>query len=390
MNGVRAKIDYLLKHNLAMQRAYKLLGSWAFRFVGLFQKTDEQLVLLSGHGRKFGDSPRVLFEAMRSDPRAKNLRYVWALEPGDATQIDGAQVVLADTPAYFLTALRARYWITCVNIERGLQFKKQGTTYLNTWHGTPMKTIGNAAGGRKDYDFSHIDYFCAAGEFEREIYLRDFGVRPESILMSGLPRNDELYHVTPERVELARERLRVPAGKKVILYAPTWRDSLDSGVSYEIKPPIDMKNWEAALGDEAIVFVRAHAYANKLMDIEYNDFVRDATDYPVMNDLLIAADILISDYSATIFDYAILERPIFCFAYDLDDYKKARGLYLDPDEVLPSGVVRDEEALLGAIRSIDYEAACADARALKHKYLTHGGHATGMCLDALLGSGQPE
>lgn len=384
MKGLRAKIDYRIKHSRSLQRAYKALGGLLFRIVGCFTGIDQRLVLFSAHGRGYNDSPRTLYEAMQDDPRCRGFTYVWALEdPAQAPQ--GCRAVRPDTPAYFVTALRARYWVTCVNIERGLTFKKKGTTYLNTWHGTPLKTIGNAAGGRGDYDFSHIDLFCCAGDYEKAIYLRDFRVRPQAILKSGLPRNDELYRADALAVEQARALLGIPPGKRVILYAPTWRDSADGGASYVVKPPVDMEKWKAALGSDTLVLVRAHAYTNKLMGIRFDGQVRDVTRYPYVNHLMLAADVLVSDYSAILFDYAILLRPMVCFGYDYEEYKAARGLYLDLDRVLPGGVLRTQEQVLDRLVHMDEEEEKARTRAFRDAYLQWGGQATQICLDALLG-----
>lgn len=383
MKGFRARADYLIKHSRGLQRLYRGLGGLFFRAAGLCTRIDPNLVLLSAHGRGYNDSPRAIYQAMLKDARCKGFTYVWALEdPAQAPQ--GCQVVRPDTPAYFRTALRARYWVTCVNIERGLTFKKKGTTYLNTWHGTPLKTIGNAAGSRGDYDFSHIDLFCCAGAYERDIYLRDFKVRPEAILQSGLPRNDQLYRAGAQEIRQARERLGIPQGKRVILYAPTWRDSGDGGASYVVKPPVDMEQWKKALGPDTLVLVRAHAYTNKLLGIRFDEQVRDATAYPEVNDLMLAADVLVSDYSAILFDYAILERPMVCFGYDYEAYKAARGLYLDLDRVLPGGVLRTQAEVLERLTHMDVEAERARTRAFKNAYLQWGGEATQICLDALL------
>ena len=388
MTGLHAKIDYILKHNAVLQILYKVVVSFIFRCAGLFVKVDDQLVLFSGHGRKYNDSPRVIYEQMRIDPRCKNLRFVWSLDPNDTQVIEGATIVHADTLSYFLTALKAKYWVTCVNIERGLRFKKRSTLYLNTWHGTPIKTIGNAVNGRNDFDFSNIDFFLCAGDYERQIYERDFSVRPASIRMTGLPRNDRLYHATQQDVAAARERLDIKPGQRVILYAPTWRDSIDGGANYNIKPPVTMNRWKDVLGNDCVVFVRAHAYTTQLMGIEFDENVRNATGYEPVNDLLLASDILISDYSAILFDYCILERPMVCFAYDYEDYAKIRGMYLDITEELPGCVFEVERALLDHIQNMDMSAECVKTTRFKEKFLMAGGNATDMCIDYLMGDGK--
>ncbi len=105
---------------------------------------------------------------------------------------------------------------------------------------------------------------------------------------------------------------------------------------------------------------------------------------PSINKLMIAADILISDYSATIFDFSILEKPIVSFAYDLEEYAEARGFYEKLDEdVLPGDVFRTEEEVIHHIKTMDYEAECEKCRTLKKKYLAVNGNATNECLDYL-------
>ena len=385
MRGLRAKIDYILKHNAFISRVFIGSVSICLKFVGLFVRTRNNTVIFSGHSRKYNDSPRVIYEYMLSQPRFSDMHFIWALEnPEEGASIPGnPEIVKADTFKYFRRTLAAKYWITCVNIDRNLKYKKKKTKYLNTWHGTPLKTIGNSAAGRKDYNFSHINLFCSAGEYEKEIYIRDFCLRPESIINTGLPRNDELYSFSETEKNEIRERLGIPADKKVILYAPTWRDSKDKGKEYAIKPPMDVSKWKDKLSGEYVLLFRTHPYTNKLLGIQFDDFVMDYTNYPVINDLLKIADILISDYSATVFDYSILERPIVCFAYDYETYAKERGLYADLNEVLPGGVVYDEDSVINRILSMNYEKECELTKAFKEKFLEFGGNATEICVEKL-------
>lgn len=384
MSGIRKKIDYILKHNIVIQIIYKKVMSAFFRFIGLFVKTDDKLILFSGHGRKYNDSPRAIFEYMITHEQYKDFKYVWALEEPDKVEIAKCTKIKVDTMKYFITALKAKYWVTCVNIERGLNFKKKNTVFLNTWHGVSINEVGNAVSGRKDFDCSNVDIFCYSGEFEKNIIIRDFNTREESMLPSGLPRNDELYHIKKEDIIKLREKLNIPQDKKVVLYAPTWRESNDNGSSYKIAPPIDWNKWEKELGDEHIVLLRTHAYTNKLMGVKFNDFVRDFSLYPKVNDLLVVADIIISDYSSIIFDYSVLGRPIICFGYDYDEYTKRRGFYFDLNKELPSGIIKSEEEVLKKIKYMDYEAECKKTIQLRDKYINYGGSATQMCVERLI------
>jgi CDP-glycerol glycerophosphotransferase len=117
-----------------------------------------------------------------------------------------------------------------------------------------------------------------------------------------------------------------------------------------------------------------------LLGVEFNSFVRDYVNYPNINDLMKISDILISDYSATIFDYAILERPIISFAYDCDEYGEERGFAMDPRAEMPGGIVKTEDEVIDRILGMNYEKEVAAVKAFKNKYLTYGGQATEKCV----------
>ena len=383
--GIKNKIEYLLKHNAFMQKTYKVCAGSALRVAGWFVKTDPDLVIINSlGGKRFGDSPKVIYDYLRCHDEFKHLHLVWAFE-NPAKFDTGCETIKMDTWTYFKTALKAKYWISNVNIERGLSFKKKATHYLNTWHGVPLKYIGNDCPGRDDYDMSYIDSFCYSGPFEYDIYQRAFRVKGQNLLLSGLPRNDELYDVDDEKVAEMRKRLNIPEERKVLLYAPTWRDSEDGGKTYNLAPPVDFRKWERELGDDYVLLFRAHHFTTQHMKIEFNDFVRDMSDYPAINDLMIASDILISDYSATIFDYCILERPIISFAYDYEDYKVSRGLYVDLPTELPCGIVKTEDEVIESIRNMDSKASSEKVKVFKNKYVPEGGNATEICVKALFG-----
>ena len=386
MRKFKKWLEHLLKHNTLVQTLYRVIMSSVFRFIGLFVRTDEKLVLMNGHGFRYNDSPRAIYEKMAELGMLSEYRVVWALREAEKYDIEGAEKIEIDTLKYFITALRAKYWISCVNIERALHFKKKKTVYLNTWHGASLNHVGNAVSKRNDFHYEHVNFFCINGEYERDFVIRDFNLLPSSLLASGYPRNDALYGVDAEAVKKMREQLGIPEGKKVLLYAPTWRDSTDGGASHKLAPTIDWQRWKKELGGEFVVLLRTHPYTTKLMNVEFDDFVINCTDYPRINDLMIASDLLISDYSSTILDYAILEKPIICFGYDYEEYSAQRGFYFDMEEVMPSGVIRNEEALLAHIKGLDWEAERAKSRKLKNERMEYGGNATLTCIDAVFGT----
>ena len=332
--------------------------------------------------QQYNDSPRSIYEKIIHNPKFKDYKCYWAVAKPNETDIPGKCIkVKADTWKYFMTAMKCKYWIACVNVERSLRFKKDECIYLNTWHGTPFKTIGNTAVGRKDFDFSYINYVCVSGTYEKELFIKAFNVSPEQMLFTGLPRNDELYRVTKEDAKNLRKKLNISEHKKVILYAPTWRDSNDGGKTYALKPPVNIAYWKQKLGDEFIVLMRTHPYTNKLLGIKFDDFVRDYSSYPKINDLMIVADYMVSDYSSAMFDFSILEKPMFCYGYDYDSYKNDRAFALDPQMALVNGVIKTEEELLEKIKTCNYKEECNNTKDFKHKYFEYGGKATDICIN---------
>ena len=143
--------------------------------------------------------------------------------------------------------------------------------------------------------------------------------------------------------------------KKVILYAPTWRDNQHtSGQGYTYKTEVDFDKLREELGDDYVILFRAHYLVANSFDFDrYRGFVEDVSSYSDINELYIAADILITDYSSVFFDYANLRKPVIFYMYDLEEYANdIRGFYISLDE-LPGPVVRDEEALIKEVRACD-------------------------------------
>ena len=385
---VRNKVEYVLKHNPWIMKSFMGVGSLFFRAVGRLIPIDESLVLLCSYSGKFyNDSPKRIYEYMINDPRCKDYKYVWALREPEKVAIPGnCEKIKIDGWKYFKTALKAKVWITNVNIERGLRFKKKDQFYLNTWHGTSVNWVGNAVDGRDDFKWDYVDAFCYAGEYEREFIKRDFLIKDESLLPSGLPRNDDLYTVDEDRKRRIKEALCIPANKIVILYAPTWRESADGGESCNITPPINIEKWRKELSDHYVLIFRTHHNTKEMLGIEFDDFVRDGSDYPEVNDLMVISDYLITDFSCIMMDYSILGRPIIEFGYDYDEYSKTRGFYIDLEKEIPSGILRTEEEVLDYITKSNYEKECKKAKLFRDRHVEYGGHATQMCVEKIIES----
>lgn len=370
------KIAWLIKHIPFIQLVYQKVMSLVFRVMGLFINVDDKLVLLSSYGGdQYSDSPKVLFEAMKADPRFTGYRYVWAFGNPEKFDVPGAEKVKIDTLSYFKTALRAKVWITNVNIERGLHFKKKSQVYLNTWHGTGPKKGGNAVKGRKDYDFSYVDIVCVDGKYARDEMVNWFNAKDEHLLYSGRPREDELFTFTYDDTKRVRSALKISDDRKILLYMPTWREYGNLELDTEL--------WEKELSAEYVMLVRAHHFAKKGISVSEDRFWIDVSSYPDVNDLYWVADSLISDYSSAFFDFGLLGKPMVCFGYDYEKYEAGNGFLMDLKNEFPSGIKRTESEVIEFIKSMDYQDESNQCKAYVDGYVKHPGNATQMCIDKI-------
>ena len=259
--------------------------------------------------------------------------------------------------------------------------------YFNTWHGTPIKKMGTDI-PKTNKSFSkvarksNIDVFTVQGDFEADVFSRVFHINKENILKSGLPRNDRLSKYNSEYKEELKRKLNLPADKKIIFYAPTFREfERDSQRNCVLKPPIDLKRWEEELKDKYCLLFRAHYEVGKVMRIQSNDFIKDMSDYPNLEDLMIASDMLISDYSSIFFDFSIMDKPMLHFTYDYEKYSAKRGLYFDVRQEL-SGCDNEKE-LISLLKNMDFQLESAKTAQFRNKYVNYFGNATEQAIDCI-------
>ena len=377
-----------VKYSKIIYSLYYNIGSLLIRLMKLFVRTDDKLIVFASFGgRKYDDSPKVIYEAMLEDPRFEDYHLVWAFIQPDAFDIPYGQKVKIDTFSYYKALLAARVWITNSSMNRGLRFTGKHTFLLNSWHGSTIKKMGadinagNTSFKRKGHKHSGQIMLAQSG-YDVDVFSRAFRMPRGEFRTIGLPRNDELAHASLERQITLKRELGIPNRKKVILYAPTFREyNKDSGNNVVLNPPIDLAKWERELGDDYVLLFRAHYEVAKVMGVENSDFVKNVSSYSSLNDLMIASDMLISDYSSIFFDYSILGKPMLCYCYDYDKYAEKRGMYFDIRDWQP--YASDENVLLKLIKETDSNCECPSTMKFQKKFVTEFGNASQKALDII-------
>lgn len=239
---------------------------------------------------------------------------------------------------------------------------RKGTTVVQLWHGTgTIKKFGQDVNTGKLYDLekranSNIDYLIVNSEATRELYAGCFSVPVEKVKVLGLPRTDLLFSDSQIRMRKERFYRQYPdlKRKKIILYAPTFRD-------HEVDDPkiyLDVKKMAEELPDDYCLGLRLHPFvASRFqLDDSCRGKVLNFSGYDSINTLLMVTDVLITDYSSIIFEYCIYRRPMIFFAYDLEEFSdQGRGFYRNYEEYVPGPVVKTTDEILEVIASGDYK-----------------------------------
>lgn len=360
---------------------YYYVMSFMVNVYKLFLRADNKLILFVCYGgRHYSDSTRVIYEAMLDDSRFADYKIYWAFTHPENYPFIPHKVNI-NSVKYFNIALRARCWVSNVIVERALNFKGIHTFYFHTTHGILCKLDGKDSIDSQNFKTlsreHKWDCCLASSEFEKYVYAGMFGIPIGRMKVIGMPKNDILVNHTKQYRESLRKKLGIADGKIAILYAPTFREEANFNEVFDV----DVKLWHKILGPDYVLLYRAHPVVST-SDKQNNDFFIDVTHYEVVEDIMIAADILVSDYSGIIFDYCIMEKPIFLWPYDYDKYNKIRGLYFDIRKELPSK--ENQTELLYMIRESDYsEIVSKYVVPFKNKYETEYGNATKQSLDII-------
>jgi CDP-glycerol glycerophosphotransferase len=323
--------------------------------------TKKGLVFFESHlGKQYSDSPRAIYEELRRRELPYTCVWSYAKQP-DGFPEDATLVRRYGWRALIAMA-RAEFWVDNAGLPP-LALKRADQTYIQTWHGTALKVMGfdvpsvkrasKAEHEALERQAGRWDHFLVRCEHDVDTLVPAFRVKGE-ILRYGYPRNDVLARPLSPQERLDRlAKLGLPRDRRIVLYAPTFRERTGGGRE-KFTLQIDVDRFAAELGSTHVLLVRPHYLDRYVVAPRHADVVRNASGVHDVSDLLAVADVLVTDYSSVMFDFAVTRRPMVFFTYDYDEYvNESRGTYFDLAETAPGPLVATSDDVLAAIRDAD-------------------------------------
>lgn len=381
MKKLKAFVIELTKKNIVIRKFARWVlyhyRHLVYSIIKMTVKTEDRTVCFKAfNGKSYSCSPKAIYEYMLTEEKYKDFKFIWAFkEPENYKFLEdnpNTTLVKDATRDYLKAMAKSKYWIHNYRVADHI-YPKSDQVYVQCWHGTPLKRLGydiensdNALNSTDEIRFKYkvdaakFKYILSPSKFASEKFISAWNLKAigkeNCVIEEGYPRNDELFNVKETEKDRVKKALGIEnTDKKIIFYAPTWRDNQhDSKIGYVYKTEVDFDRLREALGDEYIILFRAHYLVANSFDFEkYSGFIYDVSKYDDINDLYIVSDLLVTDYSSVFFDYANLRQPMIFYMYDYDEYKnEMRDFYFDIDE-LPGPIVKDEESLIDAINNLD-------------------------------------
>ena len=359
--GISVKIKMLIKKILKyISRMFSKTPKRKF-YYGMFYKhckvKSNVILVESFHGSNISDSSLALVrQILKSYPGKYKIYYGTENKKAHTEFINeiGLDVKLIDVTTFRYTKILATAKYLINNSSFPVYFvKKPEQVYLQTWHGTPLKTLGKKMrlGIESMYNVQHnflqADYITFPNDFTKDVMMEDYNLNDlytGKVVMAGYPRN-EIFFKKEEGEEL-KKKLGLE-GKTVYAYMPTWRGTSNHDINtaaYESKVKEIFKLIDKKLGDEQVFFVNFHPILKDSISLSkykhIKPFPKGIDNYSFLN----CADALVTDYSSVFFDYSLTKKPIILFMYDYDEYMHDRGMYMDV-ATLPFRKIYDEKEL---------------------------------------------
>lgn len=333
--------------------------------------TSKNIILFESNvGRNYSGNPRYIYEQMLHENLDQKYKFVWVFEnpnqdiPGNAIKVKRARL------RYFYYFCRAKMWV-CDSRQPEFIIKKESVVFIQTWHGTPLKKLAldmkvlDMAGSTDLSAYQDVfikdtakwDYLISQNKYSSEIFKRAFKFNG-TILETGYPRNDALISKNNiEHINKIKKTLGLPMDKKIILYAPTWRDNEfhRTGI-YKFNLELDLDLIKEELKDYIILIKTHYLVEEDMKNINKKfDFVYTYGNEIDIQQLYLISDLMITDYSSVMFDYSILKRPMIFYVYDYENYEKnLRGFYFDMSEEVPGPIVTNTSQIVAYIKNGEY------------------------------------
>ncbi|WP_185790728.1 CDP-glycerol glycerophosphotransferase family protein [Bhargavaea beijingensis] len=322
-----------------------------------------KVFLESGLGKSLGDSPKEIYDVLQKS--GKDYEFVWSYNRRFPNKPQNTKVVKRLSPGYYYHLATSGYWINNQNFPTYIK-KRKGTRYLQTWHGTPLKRMLHdieLIHGRDETYLERVssaiqewDALISPSRYATECFRSAFRYKGP-VIEQGYPRNDVFYQgMDNDQLEAIRNKLGIAPGKKVILYAPTFRDNENIGNKFIMDIPMDFERFKERFGEEYVLLTRLHVVVSNKLRIpkELSDTVINASNYPDIQELMLISDILITDYSSVWFDFLNTNQPILFYTYDFEEYRDSiRGFYLDFENEAPGPLCMTEGQLMECISDIE-------------------------------------
>lgn len=337
---------------------YEKLISIVYRICGLLPIKNNKIVFSAMQGDCYGDNPFYISEIIKKDCKYD---IVWLINPKkEIKNATGIRTVSYSSLSAIRELSTAKVWVDS-NMKRSGFLKRKGQLYIQTWHGSyGLKKIAFDLGEKLPiidrriyrYNANKIDLMISNSAKTSEIYRRAFGYKGQ-IIELGSPRNDLLFDDSSQYREKIRDYYSLPQTTKLVLYAPTFRSDFKvDAMRLDFERLLNAL--ERKYNGRWVLLVRLHYKNMEEAEgfIKYSDRIVNATYYGVMQELLAGVDILITDYSSCMFDFANTRKPCFIYASDLKQYNLDRGNYFAMEE-LPFPLAENNDELERNIINFD-------------------------------------
>lgn len=345
-------------------------------------------------GQSATDSPLAIYRALRRTH--PGIRARWLVESLDVPVPEGSEPVLIRSREWYQTLATAHGLVLNIEPERWFR-RRPGQVLVQTWHGNPGKTMGLSAWRQSGYTPRQIEQTLDHGPRNwsllvspspemTELYRREFTYEGP-VVDHGYPRDDDLVAISPERRSAARRGLGIDEGQIAVLYAPTWRP--EQAVNHRrahLAGGLEVAAAARSLGERYTLLLRGHRFHVE-RDGAAGARVLDVTEHPEVNDLIMAADAAVLDYSSIRFDFALTGRPMVFHVPDLDTFNEQRGFLYDYADSAPGPRVQTTGEVVAALRDLDtLERDYAEAReAFRRRFNAHqDGHSAERVVEAML------